>query len=131
MIFHAQGHPNILATHKTTIEFTKEKEVTKKGDCIVGVKADFDSRELHDFANKHAVAQITMTVGSYKETILAQTNPEFNDDREFVVRMGEHASPRTFATRADRAAKYLNREMIELIKKREKIEVRIEAAKQE
>ena len=40
--FTAYGHKNILATHKTTIEFTKDKELSLKGNCIVGVRADFD-----------------------------------------------------------------------------------------
>ena len=40
--FNAYGHPNILGTHKTTFEFTKDNELTLNGDCIVGVKADFE-----------------------------------------------------------------------------------------
>ncbi len=39
--FTAQGHPNILATHKTTLEITKDTEVTGEGGCIIAVKADF------------------------------------------------------------------------------------------
>ena len=47
--FNAYGHPNILATHKTTLEFTKDKEVSLKGDCIVAVKADFDLIKIKEF----------------------------------------------------------------------------------
>ncbi len=36
---HAWGHENILSTHRTTIEITKDKNLTKKGDCIIGVNA--------------------------------------------------------------------------------------------
>jgi hypothetical protein len=36
-VIFAQGHENILATHKTTLEFTKDKRLSKKGDCIVAV----------------------------------------------------------------------------------------------
>ena len=39
-VIFAQGHENILGTHKTTLEFTKDKHLTKKGDCIVAVAAD-------------------------------------------------------------------------------------------
>ena len=42
MKFSARGHENIRGVHKTTFEFTKEKELTLKGDCIIGVNADFD-----------------------------------------------------------------------------------------
>jgi hypothetical protein len=34
------GHKNIQATHKTTLEFTKDKHLSKKGDCIIAVAAD-------------------------------------------------------------------------------------------
>ena len=34
------GHKNIQATHKTTLEFTKDMHLSKKGDCIVAVAAD-------------------------------------------------------------------------------------------
>ena len=36
---HAWGHENILCNHQTTIEITKHKSLTKKGDCIIGVNA--------------------------------------------------------------------------------------------
>ena len=41
--FPCYGHENILSTHKTTIEFTKDSELTLDGDCILGIKADFNS----------------------------------------------------------------------------------------
>ena len=36
---YAWGHENILCTHRTTIELTKETKLTKKGDCVLAVKA--------------------------------------------------------------------------------------------
>ena len=38
--FNAYGHPNISAKHKTTLMLTKEKHLTTKGDCIVGINAE-------------------------------------------------------------------------------------------
>ncbi|MFX1502887.1 MAG: DUF371 domain-containing protein, partial [Promethearchaeota archaeon] len=35
----AFGHENILSTHKTTLEITKAKNLTKKGNCIIGINA--------------------------------------------------------------------------------------------
>ena len=46
MEFFIFGHPNISADHKTTLEFTKDKELTKKGNCIVGVNSDFSFSEI-------------------------------------------------------------------------------------
>ena len=47
--FSCYGHKNILATHKNTLEFTKDEQLSLKGDCIVGVKADYELRELKKF----------------------------------------------------------------------------------
>ena len=39
--FTVRGHNNVLALHKNTVEFTKDKELTLNGDCILGVDANF------------------------------------------------------------------------------------------
>ena len=51
--FHAYGHPNILGTHKTTLEFTKDEDLTSNGNCIIGVKADFELSRLKEFIEKN------------------------------------------------------------------------------
>jgi hypothetical protein len=93
--FNAYGHPNILATHKTTLEFTKDNELSLKGDCIVGVKADFELKEIKQFIKNSKNKKISITIKTisknkkYKkiqETIIAEINPNFDDDREFVIR---------------------------------------------
>ena len=36
----AFGHKNVRATHRTTLEITKDEELSVRGDCIVAVAAD-------------------------------------------------------------------------------------------
>ena len=129
--FNAYGHPNILATHKTTLEFTKDKEVTLKGDCIVGVKADFDLDELNNFIKKAKNDKITIKISTsnnkFQETINAETNPNFGNDKELVIRKTDFVSERTFAIKADKAAFELNKDLIRFLKQKEsKITVTIE-----
>ena len=50
--FKAYGHPNITAKHKTTLEFTKDKELSLRGDCIVGVKSDFELPLIKNFISQ-------------------------------------------------------------------------------
>ncbi len=128
MMFRAWGHPNIKATHKNTIEFTKEDYVSPEGDCIVGISATFDTAELKRFVKKHKNVKITIITGALKEVIMAKTNPEFSDEKELVIRLGEYASPRTFAVRADKAAKHLNRELIKALQLGSPMEVDLEKA---
>jgi hypothetical protein len=97
--FKAYGHPNIRATHATTFEFTKDPEVTPTGDCIVGVKADFDFPKLD---SKKVI--ITMTAGNLTERATAILYDGFIDKEEMVVRKSDFLSDRTFAIHSDKAA---------------------------
>lgn len=118
MQFVAYGYPNIRATHKTTIEFTKEKDLSLKGDCIVGVNADFDAKALREFIgqNKDKKVRIILCVDDIKEEICAELNPHFNDNKEMVIRKSGFISKRTFAIKADKAASDLDRELVKRIK---------------
>ena len=129
--FHAYGHPNILGTHKTTLEFTKDSELSVKGDCIAGVKADFELGKLQDFIKKSDNKKITITIETadktIKENIIAELNPNFNDDNELVIRKTDFISERTLATKADKAAFELNKDLMSFLKeKKNKVSVIIE-----
>ena len=113
--FNAYGHTNILATHKTTLEFTKDSELTLKGDCIVGIKADFDLDELKGFIKKtknNKKITITISINKIKEIINAELNPHFSSKHEMVIRKTDFVSERTFAVKADKAAFELSRELV-------------------
>lgn len=130
--FFAYGHPNILATHKTTLEFTKDKEVSLKGDCIVGVNAGFDFKKLRKFIKKCKSNKIKIIISKklknkkISETINAEINPEFNSNKELVIRKTGFVSERTFAINADKAAFELNRDLVKFLKRREsKVDITI------
>ncbi|MEM2818033.1 MAG: DUF371 domain-containing protein, partial [Archaeoglobaceae archaeon] len=42
----AFGHPNISAKHRTTLEVTKDNEISKRADCIIGVNANKSVSEI-------------------------------------------------------------------------------------
>ncbi len=130
------GHENITAGHKTTLEFTKEEELSLKGDCIVGVKADFSFAQLKRFikslGSNRKITIIIETINHNKkiiERINAEINPNFNSGREIVIRKTDFVSERTFAIKADRAAFELSRELISFLKGKEsRIKARIGAS---
>ncbi|RMD57572.1 DUF371 domain-containing protein [Candidatus Woesearchaeota archaeon] len=125
--FRAKGHQNILATHKTTLEITKEKSLTLKGNCIIAVGADFNPEELAKFAREHKRAVMILKTKDEIDRVKFDLNPTFSDREEIVIRLGEHESQRTLGTRADKAARHLNRRLIEYLKKGETLEVGLEA----
>lgn len=130
--FTAYGHPNILATHKTTLEFTKDSEVSLRGNCIVGVKADFELNEIKEFI-RNSKKKVTITIKTItnkqkiQEKISAEVNPDFNSDKEFVIRKSGFVSERTFAISSNKAAFELDKELISFLRKKDnKIVVVIE-----
>ena len=42
------GHSNVQSLHSRTIEITKDKELTLRGDCIIGVNANKSCKDLSD-----------------------------------------------------------------------------------
>ena len=95
--FTAWGHPNITGTHKNTIEFTKDREIEKEADCIIGVKADFEKVLLKNFLQECRVAsrpQIKMDLkaGEQKEFLYFAPNPVFDDEKELVLRISNFCS---------------------------------------
>ncbi|MBS3125187.1 DUF371 domain-containing protein [Candidatus Woesearchaeota archaeon] len=127
MIFHAYGHPNIRGTHKNTLEFTKDEHLSVEGDCIIGVRADFDTKKLAEFARKHPRAKFTLSADGVVETFTVTMNPDFGDEHEAVVRIGEFVDGRTLAFRAEKSAKYLSRELMKKMKEGAVMEVSLEA----
>ncbi|MBD3164957.1 DUF371 domain-containing protein [Candidatus Woesearchaeota archaeon] len=124
--FYCFGHRNISARHRNTIEFTREPELSAKGDCIVGVRADFDYERLKDFVNQNKARKIECEINAagLKDVLSFYLNAEFSDREEIVIRKTDFKSPRTLGIKADKAAKDIKRELAEKIRdKNRKIKV--------
>jgi uncharacterized protein len=119
MEFSAYGHPNIRATHRNTIEFTKDKALSIRGDCIVGVNADFDAHALRSLAKKGGKARAVISVNGLSEDITGEFNPLFEDEHEIVIRKTDFKSKRTLMIRADKVACDLDRKFVEMLKKKD------------
>jgi hypothetical protein len=113
--FNFRGHREILGDHKTTLEFTKDSFLTKRGNCIIGVKADFEVDELKKFLRCEKI-KIGIRVHDFFDELIAVPNKNFNDNHEIVIRIGEFISPRTFAVNATKASKDINRKLINALK---------------
>ncbi len=136
--FKAYGHQNITSRHKTTLEFTKDKDLSLKGDCIIGVGADFSLKELKEFIKSLKSKKIKIIIEinvkksmlnkpllkkslkkeinkKIKEVVIAEINPDFDSEREIVVRKSDFKDKRTFAVRADKSSKDLSREFVDCL----------------
>lgn len=113
--FTANGHKNILARHPTTLEFTKDKELSLHGDCILGISATYD---LETIRKAHlATIKIRLEIDGIFDELIAKYNPSFSDSHEMVIRKTDFADTRTFAISANKSAKDINKELVEKMKK--------------
>lgn len=124
----AKGHPNITAKHTTTFQVTKDKDISKRADCVIGIAAD---RAMYDFSesmktalrNDGASVCVTMHVGEMQEIALGRgsSNLTCSNSRDIVARKSDFTSGRTLMIKADKAAADLDRRLIERLKRLEDI----------
>jgi len=119
-IIYAYGHELIWSTHRTTLEITKDKTLTERGDCIIAVNADKGAADLsNNFKEyaKRADAKLTITIETdeVKEIVKAEGDPRlsFTAHKDIVVRKSTYVCGRTVAVSADKAASDLSRRLVE------------------
>jgi uncharacterized protein len=117
------GHPMVRSRHPTTIEVTRDHNLTIRGDCIIGVRAD---KGLSDLSS--GVRESIKTDGSKLSLTLEVLSDKFliratgsrlltlEDPHEMVIRKSDFVSPRTLAIGADVAAKDIPRKMVESLR---------------
>jgi len=121
--FYCRGHKNILATHKSTIEITKDSHLSLKGDCIVGVCSTMSLNELplelkKAIRNAKTTIVVTIRAKGMEEVIKGKGHPdlELADENDIVIRKSNYVCPRTLMIKANKAAKDLSRDFISAIK---------------
>jgi hypothetical protein len=129
----AKGHQNILATHKTTLQITKDDQISKRADCVVAVSADKSLRELASdvkraLRSNTAKMRLTIQAGHMSESItgFGSAALTMSDPDDMVVRKSTFTSGRTLMISADKAARDLDRSFIEKLKTSEDVIIIIE-----
>jgi hypothetical protein len=128
------GHGNIQATHKTTLEFTKDTHLTQKGDCIVTVAADKALADLsaefkENLRKLHAKLTVLIEVDAVVEQVNAYGSPKLILDHptDMVIRKSDYVCNRTLAVHADKAARDLPRDFVEKLKNpKQKVKITLE-----
>ncbi|MGC9345199.1 MAG: DUF371 domain-containing protein [Candidatus Bathyarchaeales archaeon] len=119
----AYGHKNIQATHKSTLEITKEAKLSKKGDCIIAVSADKAVADLslefkENLRRENAKMIVLIEAGEVVEVVNAFGKPRLilTHPKDIVVRKSDYVCSRTLAIRADKAACDLSRKLVEKLR---------------
>lgn len=122
-IIFAHGHRNIEATHRSTLEITKETQLSKKGDCIIAVSADQATADLtpefkQNLRKKNAKMTMLIEAKGVVEVVNALGSPKLilTHPTEMVVRKSSFICNRTLAIKADKAACDLSRKSVEKLR---------------
>jgi hypothetical protein len=122
----AYGHYNLLCTHETTIEITKEKYLTRKGDCILGIKASKACNDLNEnlklsIRKGNKIKVIIQSENSTDSFIgFGDKNLELTHKKDLVFRKSDYISNRTALIKCSKSSKDLSRKLINEIKSSEK-----------
>ena len=133
----AQGHPNLLGTHKMTFEITKAVNLSRRGDCVIGVRAskspaDFSAKFREACTREGAKIMVTLEAAGVQDVVHGSGSPSLTltHPSEMVGRRSYFASDRTVMVGADKAACSINRRLIEALKSsttKLSIEISVEA----
>ena len=122
-VLYAKGHPNIKATHKTTLEITKEEYITPRGDCIIAINAtkavkDLDPVLKSIIRRNDAIIIVVLETDNLKDVVLAMGSQELllSNDNKIIIRKSTYIEPATLGIRSNKAARDIDRRLIERLK---------------
>jgi hypothetical protein len=132
-VLYAQGHPNVLAKHPTAFEITMDTELTRRGDCVIGVNANKAPLNFSDEFKKlcrldESTIRVELEAAGISDSIEGNGSAKltFSHNTESVGRTSSYVSDRTIMVQSDKAARDLNRELIDALTHRgTKLRVRI------
>lgn len=119
---YASSHENIVGTHNSTIEITKDKGLTKKGNCIIGLKATKACNDLNPDLKKKIRSgdkiKITLKVENLQDSFYGYGNKKLKllDKKDIVFRKSNYICDRTVLIKCTKSSKEIKREIIEKLK---------------
>jgi hypothetical protein len=113
------GHPNIRSLHLRAIEVTKNPNLTLRGDCIIGVRANKACKDLNPTLQRllkkdDSVVRLSLIAEdlSYIVKGLGNSRLLLLDAQDIVIRKTNFVCSRTLCVNSDRASGDIPREII-------------------
>jgi hypothetical protein len=96
------GHPNVRSLHHTTLEITTQLNLTRKGDCIIGVRASKGCSQLdpnikNNLCKENSVVKIQLIVEPHSFEIVGKTSSKLllSHPHDIVIRKSGYVDART------------------------------------
>ena len=116
------GHPNVLSKHPRTIEITKDNFLTKRGDCIIGIKSnkgcmDLDPKLQKLIKKEKMKIEIEIFVENTKYKLMGYGNNRITlkNKHDIVLRKSNFVCNRTAAILCDKSSSDLPEKMIKIL----------------
>lgn len=117
-----QGHINVLSLHSRTIEITKDPNLTKKGDCILGVSANKACNDLNSslkdrLKKSSTFVKISIVVDPFVFELsgYGSNTLEVSHGHDIVLRKSNYVDSRTLAVSCDKSAFDIPRNLVSLL----------------
>ena len=130
--FFADGHENVTSQHKSTFEITADKNLTPKGDCIIGVNSkttlnDIPAEIKKDIQTDDKKIELILETENSKDTIIGYGSSKLtlNHPTDMVCRKSNYTCSRTLMINSDKAAKDLEKDLINDLKESKKLKITI------
>jgi len=117
----AIGHSLVQCTHSTTIELTKDDYLTKKGTCILGIKASKACHDLTPELKKKIIAgekiDVVIKVGEIVDHFYGYGSKKLTllSTKDLVFRKSNFICDRTILIRCTKSSRDLNRNLIKIL----------------
>jgi len=133
--FFAKGHENVTSKHKSTFEITTDKSLTLKGDCIIGLNSEITLNDLpielkKDIQTDNKIIELYLETENASDTIIGTGSSKLTLDHptDMVCRKSDFTCSRTLMINCDKAAKDLNKELINDLKNNLKLKITIKTS---
>ena len=121
-VIKARGHFNVKATHKTTLEVTKDDYLTPRGDCIIGISATKGAKDLSEDLKsdirRGAYVYAVVYVDGLYDIIEGKGSSELplSNPNKIIIRKSNFISDATIMISANKSAKDIDRRIIQRLK---------------
>ena len=116
------GHTNVQSFHARTIEITKDKQLSLRGDCIIGINANKSCKDLsfnikEKIKKNDSIIKIELIVEPYSFIINGHGNEKLSllNVHDIVLRKSKFICDRTLAINCNYSSLDIPREIISLL----------------
>ncbi len=117
------GHKNVQSFHARTIEITRDKQLSLRGDCIIGVNANKSCKDLsfnikEKIKKNDSIIKIELIVEPYSFIISGNGNERLSllNVHDIVLRKSKFICDRTLAINCNYSSLDIPRKIIDLLK---------------